>query len=178
MQIIVALVHLFVYLCCSYSYFTALDDTVEVYHKKLRELKELGDPIFTKVHEIEQLPKTIETAGKTIHKLYESVEILKKNHSWVQSSEIEDLYKKTKGFEEWLNEKIELQSEQPPTAKPVFTVQEIEDRMSEILNIAQQLITRKPPSNYHKKKKEETTDTREHGSTAETAKQEPTKGDL
>ncbi|ETO03591.1 heat shock protein 70 / HSP70 [Reticulomyxa filosa] len=153
--------------------------STEVFKKKLKELKQLGDPIFSRAKELEHRPNAVKQAGKIIHKLYESAEILKKNYTWIPINETEVLFNLTKSVEAWLNNQIESQSERSLTEDPVFSVKDIERRISIVQEMEQRLMARRPPPDFFKKKRQakeknaNTTKSNDTSTTNDTLEDEP-----
>merc|ERR1712129_385047 len=95
-------------------------ESVGVFKGKVRELKKIGDVMFVKADEIEARPAAVDAAGKTLGNLLESVDMLRRNYTWINETEIEKLETKTKEAEQWLNDKIEAQSEKSLKDTPEF----------------------------------------------------------
>merc|ERR1711994_354658 len=125
--------------------------------------------MFLRADEIEARPQAIDAAGKTLGQLYESVEMLRTNYSWVNATEIDKLEAMTKKAETWLNEKIEEQDEQSLMEKPVFLSAEVYYKVEPAVEFAKKLLSRPKPYGWGKKKKSKNaTNTTDANATTET----------
>ena len=144
------------------------EETAGIFKSKIRELKKIGGAIFMRADEIDARPQAIDAAGKTLGQLYESVEMLRTNYSWVNSTEIDKLEAMTKKAETWLNEKIEEQDEQSLLEKPVFLSAEVYYKVEPAVEFAKKLLSRPKPYGWGKKKKSKNaTNTTEANATME-----------
>lgn len=128
-------------------------ESAGIYKSKTRKLKEIGNEIFQRADEITARPAAIDAAGKTLGQLLESVEMLRVNYSWVNSTEIDKLEEKTTNAEKWLNEKIEEQDEKSLLEKPAFLSYEVYYKIEPIVEFAKKLLSRPKPYGWGKKKK-------------------------
>eukprot|EP01084_Bolivina_argentea_P026884 49987_1 len=124
-----------------------------IYKAKTRELKKIGNPLFTRADEINARPAAIDAAGKTLGQLYESVEMLRVNYTWVNATEVDRLNNKTKKVEKWLNMKIEDQDEKSLLEAPAFFSYEVYNQLQPVVEYAKKLLSRPKPYNWGKKKK-------------------------
>merc|ERR1719273_2426133 len=130
--------------------------------------------MFLRADEIEARPQAIDAAGKTLSQLFESVEMLRTNYSWVNGTEIDKLEAMTKKTETWLNDKIEEQDEQSLLDKPVFLSQEVYYKLEPAVEFARKLLSRPKPRGWGKKKKSKnaTNDTAEANVTSSDGEEE------
>eukprot|EP00484_Ammonia_sp_Unknown_P025922 CAMPEP_0197040824 /NCGR_PEP_ID=MMETSP1384-20130603/17465_1 /TAXON_ID=29189 /ORGANISM="Ammonia sp." /LENGTH=944 /DNA_ID=CAMNT_0042471649 /DNA_START=73 /DNA_END=2903 /DNA_ORIENTATION=+ len=128
-------------------------ESASIYKTKIRELKQVGNPIFSRADEITARPTAINAAAKTLSQLYESVELLRTNYSWINATEIDKLENMTKKAETWLNKKVEEQDEKSLLEKPAFMSYEVYYKVEPIVEAAKKLLSRPKPYGWGKKKK-------------------------
>ena len=128
-------------------------ESESIFKSKTRSLRNLGDAMFTRAKELELRPKSIDAAGKAIGQLYEYVDLLKRNYSWIKSEEIDELNDMTKRIELWLNNKIEEQELLTARDDPAFLSSDVEKRILPALDFANKLLNKQKPSGYKKKEK-------------------------
>lgn len=154
-------------------------ETAGIYKAKTRELKTIGNPLFLRADEITARPAAINAAGKTLGQLLESVEMLRINYTWVNSTEIDKLENMTTKAEKWLNEKIEEQDEKSLLEKPVFFSYEVYYKIEPIVEYAKKLLSRPKPYGWGKKKKKKSKNgTNATTSSNETSEEEQDEEDL
>merc|ERR1712154_734315 len=112
-----------------------------------------GGPMFVRADEMEARPQAIDAAGQTLGQLLESVEMLRTNYSWVNATEIDKLENMTRKTEQWLNEKIEAQSERSLLEQPLFLSHEVYYKVEPAVDYAKKLLSRPKPYGWGKKKK-------------------------
>ena len=126
-------------------------ETEAVFKSKMRELRKLGDPIFLRATELEIRPKTIEMARKAIKQLYQYIDVLKLNYSWVSVNDTGRLFNMTERVETWLNERIAAQEELTLYDEPAFESYDVQRRVTPVLEYANKLLSKPRPYDYYKK---------------------------
>lgn len=129
--------------------------------------------MFLRSDEITARPAAIDAAGKTLGQLLESVEMLRVNYTWINSTEIDKLQNMTKKAETWLNKKIEEQDEKSLLETPVFFSHEVYYKVEPIVDYAKKLLSRPKPYGWGKKKKSKnSTNTTTSSNKTETGEEE------
>jgi len=133
------------------------EENVSTYKSKLRELKEIGQPIFIRAKELIERPKIIEMTNKSIKKLHEYIDLLINKYPWININETYKLSNNTLTFETWYQNKLKEQENKTPLDNPAFLSTEITSKLEQLFNHAEQLLSRKKPQywdmNQRKNKK-------------------------
>merc|ERR1712013_537084 len=124
--------------------------STEEEREALREVLTLAEDW---IWDVEEESAAIDAAGQTLGQLLDSVEMLRTNYSWVNATEIDRLENMTKKSEQWLNEKIEAQSEQSLLEKPLFLSHEVYYKVEPAVEYAKKLLSRPKPYGWGREKK-------------------------
>ncbi|KAL2094637.1 hypothetical protein ACEWY4_009356 [Coilia grayii] len=124
------------------------DQQKQVYIDKLAELKKVGQPIMERYQESEERPKAFEKLGKLLQqymKIVEQYKMKEEKYDHLEEADISKVDKKVNETMIWMNSKMNQQSKQSLTQKPVVTVKEIEAKTKELLDICSPIVTKPKP---------------------------------
>ncbi|KAJ4705671.1 putative Heat shock 70 kDa protein [Melia azedarach] len=156
------------------------DATAKEFQERLDALKAVGDPIFFRYKELTARPAASEHAQKYLGQLQQIIRDWETNKPWLPKDRIDEVSKEADNFKNWLEEKENEQKKTSGFSKPVFTSEEvyekilkIQDKVSSINRIPkpkpkpQKPVKNERESSAEKKKDSDSTSEK---STAESAK--------
>ncbi|OCT87772.1 hypothetical protein XELAEV_18021470mg [Xenopus laevis] len=124
------------------------DQSKQVYIDKINDLKKLGNPIQIRNQEYEERPKAFEELGKQIQLYLKIVNAYKNKeeaYDHLEAADMEKIEKSINEAMEWLNNKMNLQMKQDPTADPIVKTKEIQGKTQELINLCNPIVTKPKP---------------------------------
>ncbi|KAE8614561.1 hypothetical protein XENTR_v10008216 [Xenopus tropicalis] len=124
------------------------DQPKQVYIDKLNDLKKLGNPIQIRNQEYEERPKAFDELGKQIQLYLKVVNAFKNKeeaYDHLDPADMEKMEKSVNEAMEWLNNKMNLQMKQDPTADPIVKTKEIQGKTKELINLCNPIVTKPKP---------------------------------
>uniref|UniRef100_A0A5S6JXA6 Erlin-1 n=1 Tax=Xenopus tropicalis TaxID=8364 RepID=A0A5S6JXA6_XENTR len=129
-------------------HFYGEDQPKQVYIDKLNDLKKLGNPIQIRNQEYEERPKAFDELGKQIQLYLKVVNAFKNKeeaYDHLDPADMEKMEKSVNEAMEWLNNKMNLQMKQDPTADPIVKTKEIQGKTKELINLCNPIVTKPKP---------------------------------
>eukprot|EP00195_Chlamydomonas_chlamydogama_P003215 CAMPEP_0202919692 /NCGR_PEP_ID=MMETSP1392-20130828/76466_1 /ASSEMBLY_ACC=CAM_ASM_000868 /TAXON_ID=225041 /ORGANISM="Chlamydomonas chlamydogama, Strain SAG 11-48b" /LENGTH=990 /DNA_ID=CAMNT_0049613149 /DNA_START=318 /DNA_END=3290 /DNA_ORIENTATION=+ len=95
------------------------------YRKRLRSLKEVGDPINRRAQELEMRPQALEDVKKQIDLKLKTANAWADSKPWINETDRAEVIKKLEDVLKWVEDKEAEQAKKADHEDPVFTVDEI-----------------------------------------------------
>ncbi|KAK1324719.1 Heat shock 70 kDa protein 17 [Acorus calamus] len=108
------------------------DAPASKFEERLNMLKAIGDPLFFRLSELSARPLAYEHAQTYLAELPKIVSSWEANKSWIPKSKIDEVLSETDKVKKWLEEKETLQKKNPAFSTPVFTSEEIYDKVFQL----------------------------------------------
>lgn len=133
------------------------DATATEFQDHLDSLKTIGDPIFFRYKELTARPAAAELALKYLGELQQIVQGWEKNKPWLPKNKIDEVQSDTDKLKSWLDEKEAEQKKTSGYSKPVFTSEEVFEKVFDLQDkVATVNKIPKPKPKVEKPKKNET----------------------
>uniref|UniRef100_A0A803LEZ8 Uncharacterized protein n=1 Tax=Chenopodium quinoa TaxID=63459 RepID=A0A803LEZ8_CHEQI len=113
-------------------YMDGEDATAGEFEERLKMLKAIGDPIFFRMDELTARPKAMEQAKKYLTELAEIVRGWEISKSWIPKEKIDEVLNLADKFSKWLDQKQAEQEKASATSEPVFTSEEVYDKLADL----------------------------------------------
>ncbi|GAA0154559.1 Hsp70 family chaperone [Lithospermum erythrorhizon] len=110
-------------------YMDGEDASADEFQERLDKLKSIGDPIFFRYNEVTARPAAAEHARKYFDEVERIVQKWKTDKSWLAKAKIDEVQNDAEKLRKWLNEKEAEQKKTPGFNTPVFTSDEIYDKV-------------------------------------------------
>ncbi|KAJ4705661.1 putative Heat shock 70 kDa protein [Melia azedarach] len=108
------------------------DATAKEFQERLDALKAVGDPIFFRYKELTARPAASEHAQKYLGQLQQIIRDWETNKPWLPKDRIDEVSKEADNFKNWLEEKENEQKKTSGFSKPVFTSEEVYEKILKI----------------------------------------------
>ncbi|PKA55138.1 Heat shock 70 kDa protein 17 [Apostasia shenzhenica] len=108
------------------------DASANEFKERLESLKEIGDPILFRLNELNARPAALESARLYLGELQKIVDNWEKNKPWLPKSRVDEILSEAGKLESWLQEKEDLQKETSNLSTPVFTSEEVYQKVSRL----------------------------------------------
>ncbi|KAK1304589.1 Heat shock 70 kDa protein 17 [Acorus calamus] len=108
------------------------DAPASKFEERLNMLKAIGDPLFFRLSELSARPLAYEHAQTYLGELPKIVSGWEANKSWIPKSKIDEVLSEADKVKKWLEEKETLQKKNPAFSTPVFTSEEIYDKVFQL----------------------------------------------
>ncbi|XP_031500104.1 heat shock 70 kDa protein 17 [Nymphaea colorata] len=95
-------------------------------------LKSVGDPIFFRLSELTARPASCELAKKYFDGLEKIVSDWEEKRTWIPRSRIEEVLREAENTKNWLVEKEDEQGKTSEFSKPMFTSEEVYERLANV----------------------------------------------
>lgn len=142
--------------------------TAAEFRERLEALKNIGEPIFFRLTELQSRPAAVELALKYLDTINDTLEEWEKKKPWISDISKNELLDAVDAFKKWLTEKQLEQQKTPAHGKAAFTSDEIyakivklQDKVSTLNKIP------KPKPQVGKKSSNKTSDTSSASSQSE-----------
>ncbi|GAB4841806.1 hypothetical protein Ancab_022541 [Ancistrocladus abbreviatus] len=113
-------------------YMDGEDATASEFQEHLDMLKAIGDPIFFRLTELSARPEATRHAKRYLGELKEIVHGWEANKSWIPKERIDEVLNDADKFKKWLDEKEVEQNKIPVSMTPVFTSEEVYDKLVDL----------------------------------------------
>lgn len=113
-------------------YMDGEDATAGEFEERLKMLKAIGDPIFFRMDELTARPIAIEQSKRYLTELAEIVRGWETNKSWIAKEKIDEVLNRADKFRKWLDEKQAEQDKSSASSVPVFTSEEVYDKLADL----------------------------------------------
>jgi len=121
--------------------------------KKQKTIKDLINPIFSRLEEYENRPQALIKAAKRLVDAKELIEVWRKNLGGLVEEDLNKFLMQLESTKNWLTEKIKEQETRDLTLAPVITISEIEAKI-EALKVQLNLLKKKTKTKTRSKIKE------------------------
>ncbi|XAR64868.1 hypothetical protein NMG60_11008751 [Bertholletia excelsa] len=133
------------------------DASASEFQERLNSLKDIGDPIFFRFSELTARPEACKYAQKYLDELQEIVHGWETNKSWLPRDRIDEVLREAETVKTWLAEKEAEQQKTSTFSVPVFTSEEVYEKVFNIQDkVASINRIPKPKPKVEKPKKNDT----------------------
>ncbi|KAK3227333.1 hypothetical protein Dsin_007195 [Dipteronia sinensis] len=108
------------------------DATAKEFQERLDSIKAVGNPIFFRFKELTARPAAVELAKRYLGELQQIVSGWESKKPWLPKDKIDKLLKDAEKFKSWLDEKVNEQKKTSGFSKPVFTSEEVYEKVFEL----------------------------------------------
>ncbi|WVZ73980.1 hypothetical protein U9M48_022221 [Paspalum notatum var. saurae] len=154
-------------------YMDGEDAQANEFKERLDQLKAIGDPILFRLSELKARPAACENARLYLTELKKIVENWETKKPWLPKKRVDEVVSESEKVKGWLEEKESLQKSTPAHSPPLFTSEEViekvldlQDKVSSVNRIP------KPKPKIEKKTKEEEAASKEKTAPSESASDE------
>ncbi|KAK4834705.1 hypothetical protein QYF36_027116 [Acer negundo] len=105
------------------------DATAKEFQERLDSIKAVGDPIFFRFKELTARPAAVELAKRYLGELQQIVSGWELKKPWLPKDKIDEVLKDAEKFRSWLDEKVNEQKKTSGFSKPVFTSEEVYEKV-------------------------------------------------
>lgn len=124
------------------------DQAKQAYLDKLEELMKIGTPIKVRFQEAEERPKAFEELGQRLQHYAKIAADFRKNdekYNHIDESEMKKVEKSVNEVMEWMNNIMNAQAKKSLDQDPVIRAQEIKEKIKELSNICEPVVTQPKP---------------------------------
>ncbi|KAH9609096.1 hypothetical protein KSS87_004462 [Heliosperma pusillum] len=112
-------------------YMDGEDASAGEFEERLNMLKSIGDPIFFRLDELTARPEAVELARR-FSDVSETVRGWETNKSWIPRERIDEVLSQADKLRKWLDEKQAEQDKTPASSVPVFSSEEVYEKMADL----------------------------------------------
>ncbi|XP_074315991.1 heat shock 70 kDa protein 17 [Silene latifolia] len=112
-------------------YMDGEDASAGEFEERLNMLKSIGDPIFFRLDELTARPAAVELARR-FSDVSETVRGWETNKSWIPRERIDEVLSQADKLRKWLDEKQAEQDKTPASSAPVFSSEEVYEKMANL----------------------------------------------
>ncbi|KAL8142659.1 hypothetical protein V2J09_015691 [Rumex salicifolius] len=113
-------------------YMDGEDASGNEFQERLDMLKAIGDPIFFRLDELSARPAAAKTARSYLIELKDIIRGWETNKSWIPKDRIDEVLNSAEKFKKWLDEREADQIKTPIYGAPVFTSDEVYDKLVDL----------------------------------------------
>ncbi|KMT10041.1 hypothetical protein BVRB_5g122530 [Beta vulgaris subsp. vulgaris] len=113
-------------------YMDGEDATAGEFEERLKMLKAIGEPIFFRLNELSARPIAVEQARRYLTELAEIVRGWEINKSWISKERITEVLNRADKLRKWLDDKQAEQDKIPASSVPVFTSEEVDEKLAQL----------------------------------------------
>ncbi|KAG6477936.1 hypothetical protein ZIOFF_061368 [Zingiber officinale] len=151
------------------------DASANEFKERLELLKAIGDPIFFRLNELNAQPVACQHARVYLSELQKIVSNWETNKPWIPKDKVEEVLSEAEKLKNWLEEKEELQKKTSVFFTPIFTSEEVNQKVNKLQDkVASVNRIPKPKPKIEKPPKEETVSQDNNTSTSDGTSDEPT----
>ncbi|XP_042436659.1 heat shock 70 kDa protein 17-like [Zingiber officinale] len=151
------------------------DASANEFKERLELLKAIGDPIFFRLNELNARPVACQHARVYLSELQKIVSNWETNKPWIPKDKVEEVLSEAEKLKNWLEEKEELQKKTSAFLTPIFTSEEVNQKVNKLQDkVASVNRIPKPKPKIEKPPKEETVSQDNNTSTSDGTSDEPT----
>lgn len=153
------------------------DDGFEKFNTKLKDIKDMSEPVYTRIREAVERPKAVNKTATLITYTREMVTDFEKERPWIPQEDKDKVLKMVDEVEAFLKKKEAEQAALKPYDKPAYLSHKLIAKLKPVAKFSAELLRRpKPKPRRRRRKAQNTTDTNTTDSnTTETKTGEETK---
>lgn len=113
-------------------YMDGEDAQANEFKERLDQLKAIGDPILFRLSELKTRPTACENARLYLDELQKIVKNWETNKPWLPQKRVDEVVSEAEKVKAWLKEKENLQKNTPVFNPPVFTSEEVSEKVLDL----------------------------------------------
>ncbi|XP_006879642.1 PREDICTED: heat shock protein 105 kDa [Elephantulus edwardii] len=124
------------------------DQCKQAYVDKLQELMKIGTPVKVRYKEAKERPKAFQDLGDVLQHFARIAADFRgkdEHYSHIDESEMKKVERCVNEAMEWMNNVMNAQAKQSPHQDPVVRTQDIYDKMREVINTCEPIVTQPKP---------------------------------